>query len=178
MLSYYSIRCSKNSTPSQTYKSARVYTVCTRFLYRVKTASRRGKLRNHHGWHCLLMVTEFSENPSILFGLTKHQALPPGASKICLPSVNYLHSTCHMRPCYWRPGKGLVKRPNASCAVPRAQKEREVYQLTKGNSPGTKEPLGNRPQTGQWIWDHLCSGTLKNRISVAAVCVQDAESLS
>ena len=69
--------------------------------------------------------------------------------KYVLPTVNYLHSTCHMRLCYWRPGKGLMKRQNASCVVPRAQKEREIYQLTKGNSPGTKKPLGNRPQIGQ-----------------------------
>lgn len=66
------------------------------------------------------------------------------------PSVNYLLGTCHMRLCYRRPGKGLMKRQNASCVVPAAQKEREIYQLTKGNSPGTKESPGNQPQIRQW----------------------------
>lgn len=122
---------------------------CTWFLYRAENANQRGKRRNHHGRHCLLTVAEFSETSLFCLDWQNAMFFLLVLLKYALPSVNYLHSTCHMRP-YWRPGKGLVKRPNASCVVPRSQKEREIYQLTKVNSPETKEPLGNRPQIEQW----------------------------
>lgn len=126
--------------------------LCTGSIPSAEIATQRGKLGNHHSPHCLSAYSDgFLRKQLSLFHLDWQTT-----TLLCLvhlnyvlPLVNYLRSTCHMRLCYWHPGKGFMKRQNSSWVVPRAQKEGRIYKLTKDSAPKTKDPLGKQPQTRQ-----------------------------